>query len=182
MARGIPSWAVVSGLTAAAMVGVSVLALQANGAPEKPAVAAPAPRPATTRPHTPPPPPPVPARSGTGKRIVYSLGQHRVWVIPVTGKPVLTFAVIPGTVPAKLGTHLVTGKKPVSTGADGAAVEHVVFFEYTAETWVAFSSQTNDKVVAPDRSLHTGAIRSHRKDGAAIWNATVIGSTVVVVR
>lgn len=183
MARGIPSWAVVSGLTAGAMVGVSLLALQASGAPAKNPVASASPHPAaTSHPHTPPPPPPVPANSGTGKRIVYSLGQHRVWIVPATGKASTTFAVQPGTVPAKVGTHFVTGRKSASAGADGAAVEHVVFFEYTAETWVAFSSATDDQVTAPDPALHTGAIRSHRKDGTAIWNATVVGSTVVVVR
>jgi hypothetical protein len=182
MGRGIPSWAVVSGLTAGAMVGVSFLALQANGAPAKPSAASPSPRPTATRPHTPPPPPPVPAHSGVGKRIVYSLSQHRVWVVPAVGKPVDIFTVQPGTVPAKPGLHLVTGRKATSTGADGTAVEHVVFFEYTAETWVAFSSATDDKVTAPDPSLHTGAIRSHRKDGTAIWNATRIGSEVYVVR
>ncbi|HEY5835361.1 hypothetical protein [Streptomyces sp.] len=183
MARGIPSWAVVSGLTAAAMVGVSVLALQASGVPTKnPAAASPTRHPATSRPYTPPPPPPVPALSGTGKRIVYSLGQRRVWIVPVTGRPVRTFVVQPGTVPAKPGIHFVTGRTPSTVGADGANVEHIVYFEYTAETWVAFSSPTDDRLVKPDPSLRMGGIRAHRKDGAAIWNATVVGSTVVVVR
>lgn len=181
MSRGIPSWAIVSSLTAAAMVGVSVLALQASGAPTKTPVAAPTVRPTTKAPYTPPPPPPVPAASGTGKRIVYSLGQHRVWVVPVTGKPVGTYVVQPGNVPPGLGPHLVTGRKPTSVGSDGVSVEHVVFFDYTAETWVAFSSPTDDTVKKPARTLHTGAIRSHRNVGTAIWNATVVGSTVVVV-
>jgi hypothetical protein len=166
------------------MIAVSVLALQASGAPAaKVKAAPPSPHPSvTSRPHTPAPPPPVPARSGTGKRIVYSLSQHRVWVVPLSGKPTATFTVQPGTVPAKPGLHLVTGRKATSTGADGVSVEHVVFFEYTAETWVAFSAPTDDKVTPPPASLHTGAIRIHRADGTAIWNATRIGSEVYVVR
>ncbi|WP_328915366.1 MULTISPECIES: hypothetical protein [unclassified Streptomyces] len=180
MSRGIPSWAVVSGLTAAAMVGVSVLALQASGVPAKPPVAAPTPRPTMTHPHTPPPPPAVPAHSGTGKRIVYSLGQHRVWVVPPTGK-ITTFPVQAGTVPAKIGTHYVTGRHPTGVGGDGVAVEHIVYFEYTAETWVAFSAPVSDKIAAPDPSLHTGALRVHRDAATAIWKNTVNGSTVVVV-
>ncbi|MBM9510570.1 hypothetical protein [Actinacidiphila acididurans] len=180
--RGIPSWMWTAGLTGGAMVAVSVLAYQASGAPAKAPQASRAPRPSATRPHTPPPPPPVPAHSGLGKRIVYSLSQRRVWVVPAAGKPVATYPVQPGTVPAQPGLHLVTGQKATSTGADGVAVEHVVFFEYTAETWVAFSSAVNDKVTAPNPNLQTGAIRSHRDAGTAIWNATKIGSEVYVVR
>jgi hypothetical protein len=165
------------------MIVVSVLALQASGAPAKSSSAPPSPRPSVTvRPHTPPPPPPLPAHSGIGKRVVYSLSQRRVWIVSLSGKPVRTFTVQPGTVPARPGPHLVSGRKATSTGADGVAVEHVVFFEYTAETWVAFSSATNDQVTAPSPSLHTGAIRSHRADGTALWNATRIGSVVYVVR
>lgn len=183
MPRGIPSWATVSGLTVTALVAVSFLAIQASGeTPKTPHAAASAsPRPTTSKPHTPPPPPAVPAKSGNGKRIIYSLGQHRVWVIPPTGTPVATFTVQPGTVSPKLGTHLVNGHYAARTGGDGAAVEHVVFFEYTAETWVGFSAPVSDKVTAPDPSLHTGAIRAHRADATRIWNNTVLGSTVVVV-
>jgi hypothetical protein len=182
---GIPSWATVSGLTVAALAAVSVLAIQANGSPPPSAAGAPTPHPtATTRPSTPPPPPPVPAGSGTGKRIVYSLSQQRVWVIPPTGTPVSTFTVTPGTVPAKPGTHYVSGHvaAPKGVGGDGAKVEHVVYFEYTAETWVAFSARTDDKVAKPDSSLHTGAVRAHRADITKIWNNTVIGSTIVVLK
>jgi hypothetical protein len=181
MARGIPSWAVVSGLTGAAMVGVAVLGFQASSVPAKTPVAAPTTHPASSRPHTPPPPPPVPAHSGAGKRIVYSLSQHRVWIVPRTGRPVRTFQVQPGTVPAKPGTHLVSGRTPSTVGADGARVEHIVYFEFTAETWIAFSSPVSDKLVKPDKARRVGGIRTHRADGLAIWNATVIGSTVVVV-
>lgn len=180
----IPSWAVVSGLTAGAMAVVTALAVQAGGAPAKAHAASPAssPKPAHSRPHTPPPPPPVPANSGTGKRIVYSLSQQRVWVVPPGNGPVATFTVQPGTVPAKPGTHYVTGHYPSRTGSDGVAIEHVVYFEYTAETWIAFSAPVDDKVVKPDPSLHTGAVRVHRADETKIWNNTVSGSTVVVLR
>lgn len=182
--RGIPAWAVTAGLTGGAMIAVSFLALQASGAPvAKSSSAPPSPRASVTaHPHTPPPPPPVPANSGTGKRIVYSLSQHRVWIVPASGKPVTTFTVQPGTVPARPGPHLVTRRKSAGTGTDGASIEHIVFFDFTAETWVAFSSATDDKVSPPSPSLHTGAIRSHRADGDAIWNATHLGSKVYVVR
>ncbi|MYS21612.1 hypothetical protein GA0115240_132920 [Streptomyces sp. DvalAA-14] len=180
---GIPSTVVVSGLTVAALAVVSALAIQANGSPAAAHLAPPAPHKATAsaKPSAPPPPPPVPPHSDTGKRIVYSLSQQRVWVVPRTG-PVSTFTVTPGTVPAQPGTYFVGDRKPVSTGSDGVKIEHVVFFEFTAETWVAFSAPADDKVVKPDSSLRTGAIRAHRADITKIWNNTVRGSTVVVLK
>src|SRR5882757_5532552 len=143
---GIPSWMAVTGLTGAAMAVVSVLAIQAGGSPVKTPMAAPTTPPASTaKPSTPAAPPAVPANSGTGKRIVYSLSQERVWVIPPGGTPVS-----PGTVPAKVGTHYVTGHTASGPGTDGVSVEHIVFFEYTAETWVAFSAPVSDVVTKPD--------------------------------
>lgn len=181
---GIPSWATVSGLTGAALVVVSVLAVQASGsdAPAAPVAAKPTPRATVVRHTTPPPPPAVPARSGDGKRIVYSISQKRVWVVPPAGAPVSTFTIVAGTVPAKPGTYYVSKRKASNVGTDGVKVEHIVYFEYTAETWVAFSAPVNDKVLPPNPSLHTGAVRGHRADITKIWNNTVNGSTVVVLR
>ncbi|MFI1096335.1 L,D-transpeptidase [Streptomyces sp. NPDC020917] len=182
MSRGIPSWMAVSGLTAGAMVVVSVLAFQASGSTSANPTAAPTPHPTATKPHSAPTtPPPVPVGGDTGKRIVYSLSQNRVWVVPKSG-PVSTFLVQPGTVPATPGVYYVGNRVPASTGTDGKKIEHVVFFEYTAESWVAFSAQVDDKVAAPDPNLRTGAIRMHRADALKVWNNTVRGSTVVVFK
>jgi hypothetical protein len=183
MSRGIPSWATVTGLTGGALAVVCVLAIQANGSPEKPTAATrPTPHPsATAKPTTPQAPPPVPQGGDTGKRIVYSVSQNRVWVVPKTGA-VASFLVQPGTVPAKPGVYYVSKRKPTGVGTDGVNIEHAVYFEYTAETWVAFSAPVDDKVVAPDPSLHTGAVRAHRADALKIWDNTVKGSTVVVVK
>jgi hypothetical protein len=181
VSRGIPSWMTVSGLTAGAMVVVSVLAFQASGSPAAHPSAAPTPHPnpTVTKSHAPTPPPPVPVGGDTGKRIVYSLSQNRVWVVPASG-PVSSFLVQPGTVPATPGVYYVSKRIPSSVGSDGKQVEHVVFFEYTAEAWVAFSAPLDDKVTAPDPHLRTGAVRVHRADALKIWNNTVRGSTVVV--
>jgi hypothetical protein len=104
-----------------------------------------------------------------------------VWVVPKSG-PVSTFLVQPGTVPATPGVYYVSKRVPSSVGTDGKKVENVVFFEYTAESWVAFSAQVDDKVTPPDPHLRTGAIRMHRADALKIWNNTVRGSTVVVFK
>jgi hypothetical protein len=181
MSRGIPSWMTVTGLTGGALVVVTVLAIQANGSPVKSPVAAATPRPTATHAQTAAPPPPVPPHSNTGKRIVYSLSQSRVWVVPPSGK-FSTFLVQAGTVPATPGTYFVTKRNATGTGSDGVTIEHAVFFEFTQETWVAFSAATDDKVTKPKASLRTGAIRAHRADETKLWNNTVVGSTVVVLR
>lgn len=183
MSRGIPSWMAVSGLTAGAMVVVSVLALQANGTvtDAKSSSPSPTPHPSASHSQKPTPPPPVPTGGDTGKRIVYSIGQHRVWVVPKSG-PVATFLAQPGTVPPTPGVYYVSKRVENSTGSDGAKVEHVVFFEYSAETWVAFSAPLDDNVTPPPKNLRTGAIRVHRADELKLWNNTVRGSTVVVVK
>ncbi|SEO15584.1 L,D-transpeptidase [Actinacidiphila rubida] len=182
MSRGIPSWVTVSGLTAGAMVVVSVLAFQASGSPPADPTAAPTPHPTVSKPHAvPTTPPPVPTGGDTGKRVVYSLSQNRVWVVTKTGA-VSTFQVQAGTVPATPGVYYVSKREASAVGTDGKQVEHLVFFEYTAESWVAFSAPVDDKVTAPDPGLRTGAIRVHRADALKIWNNTVKGSTVVVFK
>lgn len=183
MGRGIPSWMTVSGLTAGAMAVVSVLAFQASGSVTDAKNGSPAPTAHPTASHaaTPTTPPPVPQGGDTGKRIVYSISQHRVWVVPKSG-PVSTFLAQPGTVPPTPGVYYVSKRVESSTGSDGAQIEHVVFFEYSAETWVAFSAPVDDKVTPPPSSLRTGAIRLHRADALKLWNNTVRGSTVVVVK
>ena len=78
-------------ITAAALVGVVVLAVQAAGSAPKvaraqPAVTQPAPPTASLPTNEPPPtqapdPNALPAGSGTGKRFVYSLGGSKVWLV-----------------------------------------------------------------------------------------------------
>jgi hypothetical protein len=183
MSRGIPSWAAVSGLTGAALAVVSVLAIQASGSPVRnPVVAHPTPHPSSSvKPTRSAPPPPVPVGGDTGKRIVYSISQNRVWVVPKSG-PVSTFLVQPGTVSATPGVHYVSGRTATGTGTDGVPVEHIVYFERTASTWAAFSAPVDDKVTPPPSDLRTGAIRAHRADELKLWNNTVRGSTVVVFK
>jgi len=76
----------------------------------------------------------------------------------------------------------VTEREPSLVGSDGKQIEHAVYFEFTAETWVAFSAQVDGKVDKPPATLRTGAVRGTRADIAKIWNNTVKGSTVVVVK
>ena len=49
----------------------------------------------------------VPADSGTGRRIVYSLGEKRVWLVDASDAPRRSFAVWPGTVAPDPGTYTI---------------------------------------------------------------------------
>ncbi|ANW18758.1 hypothetical protein [Streptomyces clavuligerus] len=190
MARQISSAALVTGLTSAALVGVLLLAVQAgqaapqNTAARKPAPGASGSPEAKDRTREPAEQPTaLPADSGTGKRVVYSLGRDRVWLVDHSGRPVSTFTVWPGNVEPALGTHRVTDRQPSITGNDGVSVENIVYFSGSKEGLpIAFSAAVDGSSPKPVPGKQTGAIRVRTADGDRIWDFTVVGSDVVVVR
>ncbi|MDF6041733.1 hypothetical protein LRD69_06080 [Streptomyces sp. JH14] len=187
MARQIPSWAAVTGLTAAALAAVTALALQAGGAaPQTAATGRPAagPSPSATADETPaaPRPPAVPADSGNGKRVVYSLGQDRAWLVDEAGKALGTFPVWPGTVDPAPGGHAVTGRLPGTTGSDGVPVEHVVYFALSGTTTIAFSAAVDNSSPKPAPGQRLGAIRLRTEDGKRLWDFATTGTRIHVVR
>ncbi|MCZ9345438.1 hypothetical protein NGM37_47635, partial [Streptomyces sp. TRM76130] len=52
-------------------------------------------------------PPAVPDGSGTGRRIVYSLGEQRVWLVDASDATRRTFTVWPGTVSPDPGSYTI---------------------------------------------------------------------------
>ncbi|GAA2221679.1 hypothetical protein GCM10010232_02480 [Streptomyces amakusaensis] len=188
MARQISSGALVTGLTSAALMGVLLLAVQAGeSAPLNPAAAgkpvgSPGPTLSPQKPKTAPKPPAVPAESGQGKRVVYSLGQDRVWLVDHTEKALRTFTVWPGNVEPALGIHKVTTRTATATGTDGVSVENVVFFSALGNVNIAFSAAIDGSSPKPIPGKQTGAIRVGTEDGQKIWDFTVKGSDIVVVR
>jgi hypothetical protein len=119
----------------------------------------------------------VPAGSGTGRRVVYSVGQKRVWLVGADGKSQRTFAVWPGTVTPAKGAYPVSFRRATGTGSDGVRIENAVYFGTTS----AFSNAVDGSSPSPDPSLQTGAIRVRTADGAALWAFATKGTTVQVV-
>ncbi|MQY16459.1 hypothetical protein SRB5_66580 [Streptomyces sp. RB5] len=171
-------------LTAAALAVVGFLAYQANagtpvaappkaapstgpskaaGGPKKPAVAE------------------LPVPSGTGERVVYSLGQKRVWLVAADGAVVRTYPVTPSTVSPRPGEYRVSTRSKSIPGSDGVLVEHVVRFTSVDEIVIGFSAAVNGSTAPPAKKARTGGIRSSRKDGAALWTFATVGVPVVVV-
>ncbi|WP_455361596.1 hypothetical protein [Streptomyces sp. SYSU K21746] len=123
----------------------------------------------------------LPTNSGTGVRVVYSLGTKRVWLVGAAGQPARTFEVMPSTVSPKPGSYTVTSRSGKITGSDGLPVEHVVRFASVDNVSVGFSAAVDGSVPAPDPARKTGGVRMTRGDGNAMWTFATINTKVVVV-
>ncbi|MBB1260027.1 hypothetical protein [Streptomyces alkaliterrae] len=180
----------VTGLTAAALAVVAVLAMQAASAKED---AGPAQRPAPAAGGSAAPgtggekaeqvadPKALPAGSGDGKRVVYSLESDRVWLVDEEENVTRTFKVTPGTVDPLPGSYTVTSRSANITGSDGVPVENVVRFALHEGVVIGFSAATSGETAEPDPSKKTGGIREGRKDGKAMWLFATLDTKVVVL-
>lgn len=187
----------VATITAAALVGVGVLAVQANGsAPSKtPATVAVKQQPvastnAAGQPVAPAPDPALalPANSGKGKRVVYSLSKARIWLVGADEKVQMSAAAVPGTVTPEAGTTYAVSKWVTSgKGLDGAAVQYEVLWgtkkKPTEFGFDAIASLPPDQMPAkPASGTSTGGVRLTQNDALAVWQfATVKDMQVVVV-
>ncbi|MFB7739098.1 hypothetical protein ACFC08_32870 [Streptomyces sp. NPDC056112] len=187
MAARIPSWAWVSGLTVGAVAAVAVLAVKADQGSHPTAATAhqrPAPS-ASASPSVkpkPPAPPAVPADSGVGRRIVYALGQKRVWLVDESDKPTLTFPVWPGTVSPDPGAYVISQRVPATTGSDGVQIEHIMYFAGKSGVFIAFSNAVDGASPPPAAAdAKTGGIRMGKPDGTALWTFATQGTRVEVV-
>ncbi|QEV19687.1 hypothetical protein [Streptomyces alboniger] len=172
----------VAGLTAAALAAVGFLAYQASAnapdpaKPEKSAGAT-----ASRSPKDRADPMAVPAESGAGERVVYSVGEDRVWLVEASGKPRITFKVTPGSVDPAPGTYAVTSRSGTVTGTDGVPIEHVVRFTTVDGITIGFSAAVDGSTPKPDPAKKTGGIRESRAHGNAMWEFATISKKVVVV-
>ncbi|MEZ0065434.1 hypothetical protein ABIA32_001430 [Streptacidiphilus sp. MAP12-20] len=183
------SGTVVTALTAGALALVAMLAVQAKSSAsttvasgtggKTPAVSASS----TPGAVTPAKPVTVPKDSGTGKRVVYSVGQKRVWLVdPSQPGQVRTFTVQPGTVDPAAGSYAVfrTRSGPYQ-GSDGKQIKNAVLFTTRNGSIIGFSSAVDGSTPVPDPSKHTGGIRETVADGQALFDFAPYNTKVVVV-
>ncbi|MFJ8190930.1 hypothetical protein ACIQ8D_14340 [Streptomyces sp. NPDC096094] len=186
MPARLPSWTWVSGLTVGAIAAVSVLAVQADRGPH-PTAAAAEPSPSASADAHPTPKETAPARvpdgSGTGRRVVYSVGQDRVWLVDASDAARRSFTVWPGTVDPDTGEYTVgTRREDPTTGSDGIQVEQIMYFAQEDGVWVAFSNAVDGSSPPPAAAdAKTGGIRLPKADGDALWEFATSGTTVTVV-
>ncbi|MGX1270617.1 hypothetical protein RKD18_003811 [Streptomyces phaeoluteigriseus] len=188
-ARRLPSWAWVTGLTAGAIIVVGALTVQADKGPHptatatgaKPAASASADAKPSASPSATPEAPPVPDASGAGRRIVYSLGQDRVWLVDADDAARRTFTVWPGSVDPASGSYTVSLRKDATTGSDGVEIEHIIYFSAKSGVDIAFSNAVDGSSPPPASGAPTGGIRMPKADGAALWAFGATGTKVRVV-
>ncbi|WP_327289186.1 hypothetical protein [Streptomyces sp. NBC_01198] len=173
----------VTGLTAAAMAVIAVLAAQASGsAPKTPAAGHSAPPPKKSAPAKPTPKTyPLPLHSGVGKRVVYSISAKRVWLVDGGNKVARTYPVVAGNVAPSKGVHYVFYRRASGTGGDGKRVEHTVLFAMTHGVNVGFSAAIDGSLTKPDPAKQNAAIRATRADTAAMWQFATVGSAIDVM-
>jgi len=179
----------VAGLTVAALAAVGFLAFQASanvpdtlGDKPSASVSVPVESSAPKAPKAKKDPNALPAPSGSGVRVVYSLGADRVWLVGAGSKVKRTFEVTPGTVDPAAGTYAVTSRTGSTPGSDGTQIEHVVRFSLVDGISFGFSAAVNGSTEAPDPEKKLGGIRSSRADGDAMWAFATVGAKVVVIR
>ncbi|NSL43390.1 hypothetical protein, partial [Streptomyces sp. 8P21H-1] len=122
----------------------------------------------------------LPAGSGTGRRVVYSLDDNRVWLVDPEGRVLRTFLVSPGTVDPLPARYTVTSRSNAIVGSDGVAVEHVVRFANVDGISIGFSAPTDGRVTLPDPTKKLGGIRGSKEDATAMWHFATIGTTIEV--
>ncbi|MFJ5777653.1 hypothetical protein [Streptomyces sp. NPDC093094] len=186
MSARLPSWVWVTGLTAGAVAAVVVLGVRADEGPRpEPTAARPSasvsasasPRPSASVPA----PPAAPADSGTGRRIVYSLDQRRVWLVDASDAVRTSFTVWPGTVAPDPGRYTVGTRTETTTGSDGVPVEHVVYFADQGGISIGFSNALDGSSPPPAQGRRTGGIRVAKEAGDALWAFATAGTAVRVV-
>ncbi|MGP4044125.1 hypothetical protein [Streptomyces sp. 2A115] len=183
-ARRLPSWVWVTGLTVVALVVVAVLAVRADKGAQPTASAKPKPSASAQTSASPKEPEvvAVPDGSGTGRRVVYSLNQRRVWLVDASDASRRTFTVWPGTVSPGLGTYTVGTRREAATGSDGVEIENIVYFTVASGINIAFSNAVDGSSPPPPASgVQTGGVRMRAADGDAVWKFGTEGTTVAVV-
>ncbi len=164
----------------------------ASRSADRPAVPtpAPSPEPVATAAAAPPAVPAVPAKSGEGRRIVFSMSEQRVWLVKASERVARTYAVS-GSKHDNLdpGSYEVYSRSRHATSYDfGSTMDYFVRFTRGDNAPIGFHTipvdedgkalQTRSQLGKP---LSSGCVRQWRKDAIALWEFAPVGTTVVVV-
>ena len=132
----------------------------------------------------------LPANSGTGRRIVYSRAQQRIWVVEADGQVVKSHRVSGRTYEPLAGTYHVYSRSLYTYSAKDPSVRwrYMVRFAYGFQGGrIGFHEipnrngvplQTKEQLGLP---LSGGCVRQSTGDAQWLWNWAYVGSTVVVL-
>jgi len=130
----------------------------------------------------------LPANTGSGKRMVFSVSQQRVWWVDESGVEIGTALVSGRENTPQTGSFQVYSKTKNATGLDGSKIDYFVRFTKGPRGWaIGFHNipvvdgepvQTEDQL---GQALSHGCIRQKEQDAVFNWNFLEVGSTVVVI-
>jgi lipoprotein-anchoring transpeptidase ErfK/SrfK len=135
----------------------------------------------------------LPSRSGSGRRVVYSVGRQRVWTVRADGRTERTYLVSGQTGQPDPGRYAVYSRSRHATSAVAppARMQYMIRFTRGKETGAPIGfhdipqmlngrfEQTEAQLGQP---LSAGCIRQRRSDAAYLWRFAAVGTTVVVTR
>jgi lipoprotein-anchoring transpeptidase ErfK/SrfK len=130
----------------------------------------------------------LPGRSGSGKRVVFDIGDQRVWLVDERGHVRRTYPVS-GSLTDNLrpGTYEVYSTSRHAVGIDDSGtMEYMVRFTYGKRAAIGFHDipLRDGKPVQTRAELGTpqshGCIRQWRPDARALWYFAIVGTKVVV--
>jgi hypothetical protein len=133
-------------------------------------------------------PTPVPEDSGSGKRVVFDMGDQRVWLVRGDGSVERSY-LVSGSVHDNLdaGNYEVYSRSKHATGIDDSGtMRFMVRFAHGDRAAIGFHDipvddgqlvQTRSQLGTP---LSHGCIRQRRPDARALWRFAPVGTTVVV--
>lgn len=132
----------------------------------------------------------LPADSGDGRRVVYSIGQQRVWWVESNNQVVNTYLVSGRMGTPAYGTYRVFSKSRYTTSLDGGSrMEYMIRFAWGRTAAIGFHSIPVNRYGTPlqsesqlGRPLSAGCVRQRLSDAAGLWNWAPVGTTVVVVK
>ena len=130
--------------------------------------------------------PNIPANSGAGRRVVYSIGQQRVWLVEDGEQLVKTYLVSGRTGLPGFGTFHVYSKSRYA-GSGSVHMEYMIRFARGRSLAIGFHSIPVGRGGPLQRVDQLGTPRSHGcvrqwiGDAAELWNWAPVGTTVVVV-
>jgi len=132
----------------------------------------------------------LPANSGTGRRVVYSRAQQRVWAVDSSGKVVKTHYVSGRRYEPYAGTYSVYSRSMYTYSADNPDIKfrYMVRFAYgpgggrigfhEIPTKFGTPLQSNSQLGQP---LSGGCVRQSTSDAQWMWNWAGVGTKVVVL-
>lgn len=129
----------------------------------------------------------LPADSGVGRRVVFSEGEQRVWIVRA-GQRIKRTYLVSGSLYDNLdpGTYEVYSRSENAVGVDGSTMRMFVRFAHGDSAAIGFHTipelggsavQTVAQLGTP---LSHGCIRQQERDATVMWHFAQLGTTVVV--